>query len=281
MSRTLVVHTGGIGDFILLTPTLAELAKHCVVELLGHRERLALAVAMGIARTANDLDTADFHSVFTEPSHRLEVFCSRFSRAIVWMRDEDGAIQRGLEAAGIPDVKCYPGLPPDGWGRHASEYYAESLHFRIGDTPRLGVLAETGYPLLVHPGSGGRNKNWPLEDFVHVVQRLSGRERTAGWILGPAEEGITPPPGAHVIYRQSLVGLARVLAGARLYIGNDSGITHLAAASGCPTVAIFGATDPAVWAPRGSHVRMVKAAPWPVPEQVIDAAEALLRDPGA
>jgi ADP-heptose:LPS heptosyltransferase len=54
-----------------------------------------------------------------------------------------------------------------------------------------------------------------------------------------------------------LYELACWLAGASLYVGNDSGITHLAAAAGAPVVALFGPTDPAVWAPRGPRVRVV------------------------
>lgn len=280
MSRTLVVHTGGIGDFLLAAPALAELARQTAIDLLGRTDRLALGVAMGFARATHELDAADFHRVFQTPSARLTAFCAGFDEAIVWMRDEDGVIQRGLESAGIPRVQCFPGLPPDDWGRHASAYYAECLQVDIEATPRIGMLAETGPPLLVHPGSGGRHKNWPLDEFVKVVRHLSTRERPVGWILGPAEEGITPPAGAHLIYRQSLVGLARQLAGARLYIGNDSGITHLAAVAGCPTVAVFGPTNPVVWGPRGCHVRVVHASPWPVPEQVLEAAEDLLGNPG-
>jgi hypothetical protein len=280
MMRTLVIHAGGIGDFLLAAPALAALAKESTIELLGQRDRLSLGVAMGFARVAHDFDTVDFHSVFHEPSARLTAFCAGFDQAVVWMRDEDGSIRRGLEAAGISKVSCFPGLPPEDWDRPASAYYAECLQVRAEAMPRIGALAETGPPLLVHPGSGGRHKNWPLDEFVRVVRRLSTRERPVGWILGPAEEGLTLPAGAHLVYRQSLVGLARLLAGARLYIGNDSGITHLAAAAGCPTVAIFGPTNPVVWAPRGSYVRVVQAVPWPVPEQVIAAAEELLANPG-
>jgi ADP-heptose:LPS heptosyltransferase len=68
---------------------------------------------------------------------------------------------------------------------------------------------------------------------------------------------------------------------ARAAVGNDSGPTHLAAVVGCPTVALFGPTDPAVWAPVGSHVRIVGAraddgAPWADVDQVEVALRALL-----
>ena len=74
------------------------------------------------------------------------------------------------------------------------------------------------------------------------------------------------------LQRASLVELARELASARLYIGNDSGITHLAAAVGCPTIALFGPTDAAVWAPRGGHVTALTGSPFPKPSEVLDVA---------
>ncbi len=55
--------------------------------------------------------------------------------------------------------------------------------------------------------------------------------------------------------------LANWLAGARVYIGNDSGITHLAAAVGTPTVALFGPTDPELWGPRGERVSCLRNEP--------------------
>jgi len=70
-----------------------------------------------------------------------------------------------------------------------------------------------------------------------------------------------------------LARLGRTLARARLYIGNDSGITHLAAAAGCPTLAIFGPTNPAVWAPRGANVRVIQGKEgFPTAEEVLSAS---------
>jgi heptosyltransferase-2 len=59
---------------------------------------------------------------------------------------------------------------------------------------------------------------------------------------------------------EDLPTIAAVFQGARGFIGNDSGITHLAAAAGVATTVLFGPTDPRVWAPRGEHVRVVQSA---------------------
>ena len=91
------------------------------------------------------------------------------------------------------------------------------------------------------------------------------------WCAGPEE------PLAGATRFDDLYELAQWLARARLYIGNDSGITHLAAAVGTPVVAVFGPTDPAVWGPRGDHVRVVhRAGGWPSVDEVLAAALQML-----
>lgn len=101
---------------------------------------------------------------------------------------------------------------------------------------------------VIHPFSGSARKNWPLNLFREVAARLEMHVR---WCAGP-DEAIE-----NAVRFDNLYDLACWLASARAYIGNDSGITHLAAAVGMPVVAIFGPTDPALWAPRGDRVRVV------------------------
>ncbi|MFP4501845.1 MAG: glycosyltransferase family 9 protein [Candidatus Hydrogenedentota bacterium] len=273
---TLVIHSGGIGDFILTTPALAAFGQKEVIAVMGRLSRVSLATAMGVAEAVYDMDAAGFHTLLGTPSPHLMQCCAPHDRALVWMRDDDGRIAKGLRACGIKNVLCLPGLPPADWQQHASEYYCHCLGVPCGDVPRIAVPAAPGPDIVIHPGSGGARKNWPVEDFAAAARMLRKPGRRIGWCVGPAEEDIALPPGTHTIYRSSLLELAGVLASARLYIGNDSGITHLAAAAGCPTVAVFGPTEPAVWAPRGAHVRVVRADPWPVPEAVVDAARELL-----
>lgn len=281
MTRTLVVHTGGIGDFLLACPALRVLAEAGPVELAGHPERHALAVAAGIARAAHGLDAIEFHSLFAQPSEKLVAFLRGFDRVVVWMRDADGSLRRGIDACGVSRVDVFPGLPQSGFARHASEYYAECLGMAAPPPLRLAI-APVGAALdvVIHPGSGSLAKNWPVENFRAVAGALAARGRGVTWIAGPAEDerdgtaGEEYGPGA-TLRDVSLLELARRLAGARLYLGNDSGVTHLAAALGVPTLAIFGPSDPCVWAPRGEWVRVVRGGPWPAEEEVLSIARAL------
>jgi glycosyl transferase family 9 (putative heptosyltransferase) len=278
LPRTLVVHTGGIGDFLLTCPALRLLAEDGPVELLGRPSRLALGIAGGIAEAVHDIDSVGFESLFSEPNSRIRAFLTRFNRAIIWMRD-DGQIEAALRSCGIEDVRLFPGLPPDDWTRHASAYYLSCLGFEEAPPFRFVLEpAEHSFDVVIHPGSGGKAKNWPQERFESVAEMLAESGRAVTWVLGPAEEGFAPKGKADVLRADSLVELARVLTAAKLYIGNDSGITHLAAAAGCPTIAIFGPTDPDIWAPLGENVTVLRGDPWPSVDAVLACAEAQHRD---
>lgn len=111
-------------------------------------------------------------------------------------------------------------------------------------------LSEPGFA-VIHPFSGSARKNWPLERFRALAERLPVQVR---WCAGP-EEALE-----NAVRFDDLYDLGCWLGKARLYIGNDSGITHLAAAVGTPTVALFGPTDPRVWAPRGPCVTVIRGA---------------------
>lgn len=275
--HTLVIHLGGIGDFLLACPAIAYLHTQGPVELLGNKSRLELAVAFGIADAAHDADAVDFSAIFSIPSQRLRSFLARYDRCIAWMRDVDGSIASTLRECGIHDVRTFPGLPPQEFTGHVSEYYRKSVEtpssfqFR----PKIDRFVHVR-KTIIHPGSGGKCKNWPLDNFLSVAKYLESKDQNVIWCLGPAEGEITIPPGQHVLQSESLVDLARTLAGASLFIGNDSGVTHLAATVGCPTVAIFGPTNPQVWAPLGEHVTVVHATPWPTIEAVMQAVNTKL-----
>ena len=267
---TLVVHSGGIGDFILSCPAIAVLSRSMPIELLGIRSRLDLAVEWGFARAARDFDAVDFSTTFTDPSPRLREFLRVFDRAIVWMRD-DGAIDQAFRECGVARVDTYPGLPPDSWSGHASEYYLSCLGLEASCTPLHWPLASTNsfasnYDVAIHPGSGSPKKNWPLERFLDLAEALRASERNVAWILGPAERDskmCRTLADVDLVHAPSLVELAHCLSKTKLYIGNDSGVTHLAAAVRCPTIAIFGSTDPAKWAPIGPHVTTLHDPSWP------------------
>jgi len=273
--RLLIVHTGGVGDFICAFPALSALAEAYVIDVAGIPERAVLACAAGIAETAHDLERTGFASVFSEPDDRLRAFASSYDEALVWMADDDGRIQRGLVSAGITQVRCFAGIPPCNWNVHAAHWYARCA----GTTISLPWTASfpKGYhevDVIIQPGSGSRSKNWPQAHFEELAARLKNDGHRVAWCVGPAEEEWPSRPNA--LPPMPLVELAGVLAGARLFVGNDSGISHLAAAAGCPTVAIFGPTNPAIWSPAGPQVHVIASDSWPEVDSVLRTATSIL-----
>ncbi len=113
---------------------------------------------------------------------------------------------------------------------------------------------------VVHPGSGGRAKLWPLGNFLEMALRLANAGIPGVFVTGDAEERpaiagrletTALPQGWTWARRPPLLGLAGLLAEAPLYLGNDSGITHLAAACGARVTALFLEENVAAWEPYG------------------------------
>jgi heptosyltransferase-3 len=142
-------------------------------------------------------------------------------------------------------------LPEPGATVHAADFFLRQAGGAGLAVPRIQCeRGEQGDFGVIHPFSGSARKNWPLERFRELSSRLAIPVR---WCAG-SEEALED-----AVRFENLYELGCWLASARLYIGNDSGITHLAAAVGVPVVAIFGPSDPAVWAPRGGLVSVVSA----------------------
>jgi hypothetical protein len=127
---------------------------------------------------------------------------------------------------------------------------------------------------LIHPGSGSPDKNWGIERFAELGKRLAALGHRVVWILGPAETDMASSLSGPIIDSPSLHALAATLARSRLFIGNDSGVSHLAAATGAPTLVIFGPTRAVVWRPDGPGVRTVLAPGGALGELQVEAVMA-------
>jgi ADP-heptose:LPS heptosyltransferase len=143
--------------------------------------------------------------------------------------------------------------------------------------------------VVVHPGSGGRGKNHGPGFWVSLLKILERFPGFSGFtiriLLGPAEESVYPRFRAHADSGRAQIdncpdpeGLSALLSEASLYIGHDSGVSHLAAMLGTPTIALFKSTDPVQWRPLGPFVRIIppRDENTQLQEQVLDAAVALI-----
>ncbi len=218
-----------------------------------------------------------------EPPQRVWERLCRFDSIVSWYGTGRPEFREAV--AKLPFV-FFPALPPGGT-THAADFFlaqARTLsECQVEAIPRLDCPRTLRDFAVIHPFSGSPKKNWPLARFRELARRLQDR-MPVHWCAGP-NENWTVSEGAwraETVHLENLYDLACWLATARIYIGNDSGITHLAAAAGAPVVAIFGPTDPRVWAPRGPHIRVVSppAPGLPVESvtlpQVLGAVEELL-----
>ena len=187
------------------------------------------------------------------PERLLERLRS-FDSIISWYGSNRAEFIERVTALRLP-FRFFPALPPPDGGIHAVDFFLRHALEAGGQPlppfPRIDCPPRERAFAVIHPFSGSQKKNWPLERYRQLAERLKPK-LPVQWLAGPED----PLDGATRI--DDLYELACNLAGARIYIGNDSGITHLAAAAGTPVIALFGPTDPATWAPRGPRVRMIR-----------------------
>jgi heptosyltransferase-3 len=180
-----------------------------------------------------------------------------FDSIVSWYGSGRAEFREAAERLGLP-IQFLDALPRTG-SCHAVDFYlGQVAALGTGPVaiaePRIACPAVERSFAVLHPFSGSASKNWPMERFRDIAARLR-HLLPVYWCAGP-EEVLDC-----AVRKDDLYELACWLAGARVYVGNDSGITHLAAAVGTPVVALFGPTDASVWGPRGPRVRVVKGGP--------------------
>ena len=267
--RRLLIRPGAIGDLIVSLPALerlrADYLEVWVAEPNVPLIRFADAVR-SIGSTGLDL-------LEIEPPAQLVERLRSFDSIVSWYGAGRPEFRDAVERLALP-FRFFPALPS------AAKIHAVDFYLDQARTASPACVPPSGRPTLdlgtedregrrtafavIHPFASSPSKRWPLVKFREVARLLKMPVR---WCAGPEE------PLKDAVRIENLYELGCWLAGARLYIGNDSGISHLAAAVGTPTIVIFGPTDPAVWAPRGSRV----LAPLESiePADVIAAVEAI------
>lgn len=271
--RILVIRYGGLGDFILTLPLLAALRHFSPgshVAFMGKREYAALAEGIYI----DSLEPAERHGISSffvkggELDPDLTAFFASFDLILSFRTDHEGTFAANLRQVAKGLVVASPPAP-ERPGVHVSDFLLASLEHAGVDKRTFAVpvpllpleSGEKNEAVAIHPGSGSAAKCWPVDRFIELAVRIEKETAVKPVLLfGPAEEGIRHRVGWHfsAYDNRDLHEVATFLKGCRVYVGNDSGITHLAASLGVPTFAIFGPTDPAVWAPRGDHVRILQ-----------------------
>ena len=276
--RTLVIFPGALGDFLCFLPTLRLLSQDKEIDLLARSEFADLVPA---AVKVGSLERYEIRRLFVSGSareERLRDFFGSYSSVFSWMGGGQSTFVQELDALSRGRARIFP-FQPGRMHLHQSEYYLGCVdHQAIVEADRLEIplkpeamawserywqqhFLKDKPVMMLAPGSGAREKNWPLSSFCAVADWW---RRTGGAlvvILGPVEEEkgdyTALCQGAVVARNLELKNLAALLARSDLYLGNDSGVSHLAAALGVETVVLFGPSNVARWEPRGKHVTVV------------------------
>ncbi len=252
MKRRLVIRPGAIGDLVASLPALEYLkAESGYLEVWCASQNVPLVLFAGrvAAISSTGIDWVGLEGV--EPPPSVLRTLAGFDDIVSWYGSNRPAFREAVR--GFP-IRFLAALPPEDGNVHAADFYLRQVGGTGIAVPRILCSAAKGDFAVIHPFSGSKRKNWPLERFRAVAAWLERRKIPVRWCAGPEED----LPAA--IRIRDIYDLACWLSQARLFIGNDSGISHLAAAAGAPVLALFGASDPAIWAPRGPSVRVISAA---------------------
>ena len=294
----LVIHQGALGDFILALPALMTLRKsfpQAKPVIMGYPGILELVEKRFYAEEIVSVDQRGVASFFVpggDLDPGLSQYFGTFDLIVVFGKEAEGSILSNLRRVCQGQIIHLNSFPPLNERIHLTDHLLRELRRNhiAGEEqdPQLflshsdqvwgrsyckkkGLTEdEKAKAIVLHPGSGSRRKVWPVERFIDLVHYFQGHASSRLLIvLGPAEAGEIQEAFENMQWERgatapvlikglSLIGLASVIEGCRVFIGNDSGITHMAAAVSAPTVAIFGPTDPKRWAPRGKHVAVVR-----------------------
>jgi heptosyltransferase-3 len=245
--RRLLIRPGAIGDFVVSLPALESLrADHTEVWCASQNVPLARFADSAQSIVASGLDRLGLL-----PSDDVIDRLRRFDSVISWYGTNRPEFRQLTEDIHLP-FQFLPALPT-GPG-HAVDFYNEQAR-------QLGARPTSRFPgiecppaertfAVIHPFASNLAKRAPMAVYESAARKLS-ETMPVHWLCGPEEE----LDGA--IRIPDLYELACWLGGARIFVGNDSGISHLAAAAGTPVQAFFRNTDPRIWAPRGPSVNTI------------------------
>jgi hypothetical protein len=293
VERLFLLHQGGLGDFILSLPAVLSIIKHHQIsaDLWTYSQHIPLLKYLPCDQsiTGRSADDPRLAALYVKPSTQI-LFPWKYDLSYVFGRKKNDIFLRNLESAAGGTACFISTFPPEGSKTHVSDHQAGQLEecgvrfvpeyplFQFAGRSAVLSRHDSGEgcleladrwlqdhgierpPLICHFGSGSRRKNWPLSHFLRLLEWWEAKEGIPGLLIaGPAEEETDFPLKIPMARNLSLDLLAAILVRSYGYVGNDSGITHLAAAVGAPTLALFGPTEPATWAPRGPRVLVLKA----------------------
>ena len=308
--RILVIRGGAIGDFVLTLPAIRLLRENfpqAHLEILGYKHIVALAEGRFYADATRSIEYGGLSRFFIPgadlPEDLVEYFSS-FQQIVSYLYDPDRFFENNLRRAGVRHF--LHGSPKLDDSAHAAQQLAQPLERlalyleekapvlfpSAADRQFAAAFIERAFPgeagpiIALHPGSGGDRKNWPAAQWAVLGDTIFSAVPGARVLLVGGEADHAPlghlreawrGRPVHTTLDLPLPGLAAILQRASLFLGHDSGISHIAAAAGAPSLLLFGPTDPDIWAPLSGAVRIVRAPGNDLAQLPLDTVAQALR----
>jgi len=253
------------------------------------------------------------HAGFNLPEDdELIEFFRPYELIVTFLSDHPGHFERNLAFAACmthaADVVALQLQPPDDYPQHTAHFFMQQFvrqnpamlldidsdfmssallqvnpsEIQLGRELLRKHALEPDIPVVaLHPGSGGVHKCWPLKNFQQLAYSLTQQNYQVLFIVGPAEtdrfssETLDQIASNFPLLKDlNLEQLSALLTACCAYVGNDSGISHLAGALNVPTIAIFGSSNPTHWKPLGQKVNIcsgqsTRKTTWPQPQEVL------------
>jgi len=276
--RALIIRPSALGDTLLLAPALYQIADKVAVSLLGRKPGVDFLKPFLL--DCLDYEKGGWHTLFLENPNCKDLSLPDVDRVICFLGDLSGRLNQGLrKCLKHTPIFSFPPFPKREEKIHVAAYLASCLNKSgLPLNPESSVEQAKIRPLLkqngssrsegtvvFHPGSGSSSKNYPAEFWIDLIRDTAFNmfpKRIL--LLGPAEEEWHPistrelsGSNVEIILSPSKARLVSLLKKASLYIGHDSGITHLAAMLGTCTICLFKNSDPLQWAPLGPDVTVI------------------------
>jgi ADP-heptose:LPS heptosyltransferase len=295
--RLLIYYDGALGDFLLSLPVIQSLStihRASEVHLTGRPHALSLVTLIPFINKATLSESLFFtplysnHHPFFLPS-QLYAFLSHFSIIYVFSRRKNSPVFKNIQKLSAHAFHIHT-VPEGNLKIPVTDYQMGQIkglvnqHNPLNTTPFLlspsqealkkarDIISQPADAqrkvFTIHPGSGGRKKCWPLPFFIEWMKRAEKKFSPHFLILsGPAEENLHTINQKHLseqglknvrlVESHPLPVVTALLSLSTLYIGNDSGISHLASYLTPQVITLFGPTDPRLWAPKGKNVTLI------------------------
>ncbi len=276
--KIVVVRGGAIGDFIVTLPILSAVRNHWPdgrLEIIGQQNVIPLSLINGLADACWPLDSRLMAEFFVKEGkldlNMKAVFAgSRY--VISYLHDPESVFAENVSRCGIGAFVCGSSFIEAGSKIHIADQLFEPLanigvhrnvtdfHFVLNDT------RSSEFWVAIHPGSGGEKKNWPEDKWAKLLIHIAAKTDYCFLIIGGEAEGRTinrlgkllPPERTEIVQDIALVDLVPKMKSCALFMGHDSGITHLAGVLGMDRIILWGPSNKLVWGPRSGKFNLIE-----------------------